>query len=134
MDTQTPPNKFAEYLDSLNNWGKSRFYHRAGTNSNYFWKLRDGRRNPGPDMIVSLALATEGQCLPSDVAGYFEQIKWSRDKDRLVTMLRDDWVDDFSFARCVGEYDLHERMNDLSLDGYEITMRLNPNRQYRIND
>lgn len=134
MDT-TDVNNFAAYLRSLSHHGRSLFYHRAGTSSNYFYKLRHGLRHASPDLIVSLSLATEGRCLPSDVAAFFENLKWSRDTDRLLSMLREDWVDDFTFARCVGEYDLHERMSELTEDGHEITIRLDDNRrQYRINE
>ena len=132
MDTLTQ-NKFAAYLDRCNNWSRSRFYYRADVTSNYFWKLKHGRKNPSPDIIVRLALATEGECQPSDVFHYFEELKQFRDVDELLRLLESQWVDETVFARSVSRFDLEERMADLRLDGHCIlTREKNGHVEYRL--
>ena len=123
MDTTT--DKFAKYLSQQNNWGRSRFYYRAGISSNHFWKLKRGWKFPSPDTIVRLALATEGDCFPSDVFTYFESVRLSALDETLVTMLREGWVSQAKFAFAVAQYDLDERMQELEEQGYPILVRLN---------
>ena len=134
MDT-TSKNKFAEYLDARNNWGRSHFYHRADISSNYFSKLRQGLKRPGPDTIVRLALATEGECQPSDVFMYFEAIAREQDKVRLLEILREEWIDALALARREKWYDLDDRVSELYEDGHAIAMRMvDGRREYHINE
>ena len=116
-------NRFGEYLARSNNWAKSRFYYRAGVSSNYFWKLKRGIKNPSPDLIVRLAMATEGQCKPSEVFEYFEELKQFRDVDELLRLLKTQWVDEKVFARSVSRFDLEQRMADLRQAGHCILTR-----------
>ena len=121
MDTDK--NKFAQYLDGKNNHGKSLFYYRADVSSNYFWKLKKGYKNPSPDLIVRLALASEGEAKPSDVFAYFEELKQLRDISTLLELLAEDWVDESSFARKVSRFDLADRMEELISAGHCILTR-----------
>lgn len=121
MDTDK--NKFAAYLDGKNNHAKSLFYYRAEVPSGYFWKLKMGYKNPSPDLIVRLALASEGECKPSDVFAYFEELKQLRDVSTLLELLSKDWVDESSFARLVSRFDLAERMDELIEEGHCILTR-----------
>lgn len=121
MDTDK--NKFAHYLDGKNNHGKSLFYYRADVSSNYFWKLKKGYKNPSPDLIVRLALASEGEAKPSDVFAYFEELKQLRDIGTLLELLAEDWVDESSFARKVSRFDLADRMEELIAEGHCILTR-----------
>lgn len=116
-------NKFGAYLDRCNNWAMSRFYYRADVSSNYFWKLKRGVKNPSPDLIVRLALATEGECKPSDVFEWFEELKQFRDTDELLRLLEVQWVDETVFARMVNRFDLEDRMADLRRAGHCILTR-----------
>ena len=101
----------------------SRFYYRADVSSNYFWKLKRGVKNPSPDIIVRLALATQGECKPSDVFEWFEELKQFRDTEELLRLLEVQWVDESVFARTVSRFDLEERMADLRRAGYCILTR-----------
>ena len=101
----------------------SRFYYRADVSSNYFWKLKRGVKNPSPDLIVRLALATEGECKPSDVYEWFEGLKNFRDTEELLRILEIQWVDESVFARTFGRFDLEEQMDDLRQSGHCILTR-----------
>lgn len=122
-EMDTDKNRFAAYLDGMNNHGKSLFYYRAEVPSGYFWKLKKGYKNPSPDLIVRLALASEGECKPSDVFAYFEELKQLRDVGTLLELLSKDWVDESSFARLVSRFDLGERMDELIEEGHCILTR-----------
>jgi hypothetical protein len=118
MDTLTE--KFASYLEGKNNHGKSLFYHRAGISANHFWKLKAGWKFPKPETIVSLALATEGECRPSDVFEYFETVRLAAIDESLLKMLREGWVGEAKFARAEAQYDLDARIRNLEARGHSI--------------
>lgn len=134
MDTKSE-NKFAEYLSELNNWGRSYFYNRADVCSNYFWKLKNGRKRPSPDLIVRLALATEGRCQPSDVFMYFEEVRQSQHLDVLVNDMRDDWVNHLDYFRKFRSFDLPDQVEQLMQNGYTVTTRVVDGFcEYRLDD